>query len=539
MVLLVSLFLLLAGCVPNAPLLAEAMQKDYTSLEAKSTLTFDTNLPVEDEDLKKLLQVLKSGIDVQTQMKDSKNTHQTISLQDPSLLVGSEIWPGDTEPVLDVYMQGDDFYLKTTADNKFLGINDPNNASSQEALDVFLGKLTTHFLTQNKFALKNVETIGEETILLPNGKSEKATHFKITMNFAEVVEFLTYTVEYLSTSADFENFVKATFGSADAVDDEQLAEMKKELSNLANELKALKIEELKASGWDAQIVLNSWINADKLFVQNDAALTVNVPFSVLEESGFPAEKSDLKSVSFTVKLHEQYWNHNKAVTYPVPPADQIIMMDKLAENPELVEEFSEESPIGQFVGMMFPEPTEPFADVPESHWAFDSIMMLKELGIVNGYGDNQFKPNQSITRSEFVAMAVKSIGLETKSSNLAFKDKQQIPAWANEYWQTAVASGLIKGYEDNTLRPNQKISRAEMITILVRGMEMPLDNEYQLTYADTKEIPAWAVPYVKTATANGMVKGNPDNRFEPKKNASRAEVATVLYNVMFGVPEEQ
>jgi hypothetical protein len=73
-----------------------------------------------------------------------------------------------------------------------------------------------------------------------------------------------------------------------------------------------------------------------------------------------------------------------------------------------------------------------------------------------------------------------------------------------------------------------------MTAILVRALHEPLQNSYKLDYTDSKEIPAWAVPYVKTAAAKGFVHGNSDNHFAPLKNASRAEVATVLFNVMFG-----
>ncbi|MFC4766667.1 S-layer homology domain-containing protein [Effusibacillus consociatus] len=88
------------------------------------------------------------------------------------------------------------------------------------------------------------------------------------------------------------------------------------------------------------------------------------------------------------------------------------------------------------------------------------------------------------------------------------------------------------GYEDNSLRPNQPISRAEMVTILAKGLELPVTDEYTLNYTDANSIPNWALPYVKTATSNGLIHGHADGRFAPNDQAKRAEVASILFNVI-------
>ncbi|WP_028612850.1 S-layer homology domain-containing protein [Paenibacillus harenae] len=536
--IILSALLLLTGCVSNAPIFTEAFKKgiDVTSFESKSTVTIDTNVPVQDDELKRVLQVLKSGVIIAQQQKDLQNAHMEISLQDPTPIMGTELWPSAKKPALDVYIQGSDLYVKSTADNKFLGIENETSEQSQAEVTAQMKKFMEEIVKQNPFTLRHVDILGEETVTLPNGSSETATHVRITMEFKEMVDVLISTLENLSKSPDLDNQLKSIFGEIIPTEDlETGTSVKDELSNLVKELKAVNAEELKAAGWDVDFSLDTWINSDKEFDQTDAVITVHAPASVLSEAGV-AEPQGLKTIYFTLKLHSQSWNQNQSVTYTVPPADQVITVQQLEKDPELVTEFGEESLIGRFAAAMAPvEEQPPFADVSEDHWANGPIMVLRDSGIVNGYANNEFKPNQSITRSEFITMTVKALGLEPEKKNLTFTDKNQIPAWSEEYWQTAVQAGIINGYEDGTLKPNQKISRAEMIAILIRGLDEPLQNGYKLNYKDTKEIPAWAIPYVKTATVNGIVQGSSDNRFAPHKNASRAEVAMVLFNVMIGV----
>ncbi len=534
--LLALSFLLLTACTPNAPLFTQAMVKalDTQSFESKSTVTLDTNLPVEDEKVKSLLATLKSGVNIQVQQKDEQSGHVTISLQDPKPLMESGFWTSDKEPALDMYVEGDKTYLKTTADNKFLGVTTDASGQVAAELGATQKKLFEAFLKQTEFSLKDVQTLGEETVQLPDGNSQKATHVRISVNFQEAVDFLVFALDYASKQPELAKLFEDNSFVPVPGEELDVESIQDSLAQMAEELKAVDVKKWKAEGWDVAIQYDAWINADKEFVQDQVTLTVNAPAAALAESGL-VDADGPPSITFALTMKNQVWNINKDVTYPVPQADQTIMTEDLEKNPERVEEFGEESIIGMFASME-PTPQEPpFTDVPETHWAYDQISLLKDMGVVNGYADGEFRPNRPVTRSEFITMAVKALGMEPSQKALSFKDTNQIPAWAKESWQTAVQSGLVKGYADGTIRPDQKISRAEMITILVRGLEMPTENGFKLNYADLNQIPDWAVPYVKTATSNGLVKGDANNRFAPQKNASRAEVATVLFNSIFGV----
>ncbi|WP_054668852.1 S-layer homology domain-containing protein [Calditerricola satsumensis] len=91
---------------------------------------------------------------------------------------------------------------------------------------------------------------------------------------------------------------------------------------------------------------------------------------------------------------------------------------------------------------------------------------------------------------------------------------------------------LIRGYHDGTLRPNQPITRAELVTVLTRALKLPPADNHPLPYADRDRIPRWALPAVKAATAHGLVNGRSDNRFAPNDKATRAEAVTILYRIL-------
>ncbi|XEC95806.1 S-layer homology domain-containing protein [Paenibacillus tarimensis] len=533
-VLMLSLLLLLTGCVQNAGLLTDAIKQglDNSSFEASTTVRLDTNLPVEQmgSEMEAALQLLKDGVIIKSQQKNDREAHATILLQNPAGITGTEFWPFEIDPALDLYMDGGNLYVKSTVDDKFLGSSTGETDISEDDTEL-LKELVLDFINQYQYVLPNVNNAGEETVGLPDGSKETATHLQITLDFQEAVNMTVYTLENLSKFEGLEQLI-TEFSKYSGMDDSEAApdalkELTDSLATAAQEVKALNVEELKAAGWNVELALDFWITPEKQIAQDKFKLKVQVPGEFMPEYELPA-------IDFTLDISSQYWNHNQAVDYPVPAEDQIVMDDQLAENPELLDSFAEGSPIRMFAELsaLPPMEYEDFADVTEEHWAYEEINTLKMMDIVQGYGDNTFKPNQSITRAEFVKMTVDTLGLEAQTTELNFTDKNELRAWSEEYVQTAVKAGLIKGYDDGTFRPNQNISRAEMVTILVRGLELELEEEYQLSYADKTEIHAWALPYVKTATANQLVQGRSENRFAPKEQASRAEVTAVLYRIM-------
>lgn len=178
-----------------------------------------------------------------------------------------------------------------------------------------------------------------------------------------------------------------------------------------------------------------------------------------------------------------------------------------------------------------PTPTITFSDV-RGHWAADAISKAVEIGFVNGYGDGTFHPGDTATRAQFITMVGRALKLESSTSKLDFADAGQVPAWARSFFAQLIEDKVIAGYEDNTLRPSSELTRTEMTVILVRALGIKVDPKAKPTFADLSDIPVWARPYIAAAQAEGLVAGMGGNKFAPKKNATRADVVTLILSAL-------
>lgn len=170
----------------------------------------------------------------------------------------------------------------------------------------------------------------------------------------------------------------------------------------------------------------------------------------------------------------------------------------------------------------------------KSHWAYNEIKRLVGMETVSGYPDNTYKPDNNVTRAEFAKIIVQAMGWSAKSGDLGFADAADVPAWARGYIATAVDKGVIKGYEDNTFRAGQLISRSEIAVMVVRalGKESDAAKAGALGFSDAASVPAWAKGYVSVAADQGIVKGKPGNIFAPADNATRAESAAMVVRML-------
>lgn len=149
------------------------------------------------------------------------------------------------------------------------------------------------------------------------------------------------------------------------------------------------------------------------------------------------------------------------------------------------------------------------------------IARLKALGIVKGDDLGNFNPNNPITRAEFTTMVVRMLGLEAAASYVAtptaFPDVTAASAWAYGYINIAVSRGLIKGYEDGTFRPNNNVTQAEALTILLRA----------LGYTDN--LPGtWPIDYIMMGAELGII----STGFAPDVPATRMLIATLVNNTL-------
>jgi len=164
------------------------------------------------------------------------------------------------------------------------------------------------------------------------------------------------------------------------------------------------------------------------------------------------------------------------------------------------------------------------------HWAGEQISQWISMGLISGYTDGSFKPDNYITRAEFFALINRMFGFGSKAE-INFPDVPK-NAWYYDQIALAIKAGLISGYPDGTIRPNNYISRQEAAVVVARAFDFKAEKSaFTSNFIDHKDIGVWAAPYVSLMRQKGFISGYPDGSFGPFKNIKRGETVTILDNV--------
>ncbi|MNO23411.1 Cellulosome-anchoring protein precursor [compost metagenome] len=146
---------------------------------------------------------------------------------------------------------------------------------------------------------------------------------------------------------------------------------------------------------------------------------------------------------------------------------------------------------------------------------------------MSGYKDGTYRPNDTITRGELMALINRSFGLK-ESSEISFADLSK-SNWAYEQAAIAVHAGYVQGYEDGTIRTGNTVSREEASSMIAKLLGVQLDVENALEqFSDTTAIAAWSKPAVSALLAKGIIKGYPDRTYRPQGSITRAESVIAL-----------
>ncbi len=174
-----------------------------------------------------------------------------------------------------------------------------------------------------------------------------------------------------------------------------------------------------------------------------------------------------------------------------------------------------------------------FTDIATSGY-HDWIADAAEAGIIYGYPDHSYRPNNNVTRAQFITMLYRAAGSpEVKSTDLKFDDASAI----DKNYLTAVAwgveNGVVLGYEDNTFRPDVKISRAQMATFMYRYLndvaEYAFGDVTPCGFADADQVAAPYVDAVNAIVSAGVMNGMNAQTFAPNGTANRGMAATVMF----------
>ena len=172
-----------------------------------------------------------------------------------------------------------------------------------------------------------------------------------------------------------------------------------------------------------------------------------------------------------------------------------------------------------------------FSDIA-GHWAEDVIEHAVSEGIVSGYPDGTFRPNDTVTRAEFAVMLTSALKLTGEGSALTFTDAAKIPSWARKAVQQAVQAGMISGYEDGTFRPEAQITRSEMAVMIAAALKLDIKASDTTGFADDESIPSWSKGAIAKLRELDLMVGYGGNRFNPAAHATRAEAVTILMGML-------
>lgn len=163
-------------------------------------------------------------------------------------------------------------------------------------------------------------------------------------------------------------------------------------------------------------------------------------------------------------------------------------------------------------------------------WAESDIYKMVELGLIKGYPDGTFRPNNRITRAEFGAILARILEKERHISptDTSFKDVPK-GSWFYDYLTMLEAEGNLdsKYYQNAILKPNEPITREEMALWVAKEIDGQLNN---LAFTDANQIRF--KDEVANSVSTGLLKGYPDGSFQPKGGATRAEAVTILVRLL-------
>lgn len=184
-----------------------------------------------------------------------------------------------------------------------------------------------------------------------------------------------------------------------------------------------------------------------------------------------------------------------------------------------------------------------FPDVSDSHWASSQIKLLSEQGVIVGYPDGTFKPDENVTRAEFASMAIKALGQQnTKVIQPVNFTDITADYWAYDAIQKALYFELVSADKDGDLfRPEDSVSRAESISVAVNALTteqisvLKAKEVLKKAYLDANVVPEWFLIPAGRAEILGMIVVIPSNakaKLEAERPATRAEVACILFNMI-------
>jgi len=172
--------------------------------------------------------------------------------------------------------------------------------------------------------------------------------------------------------------------------------------------------------------------------------------------------------------------------------------------------------------------TEVFSDI-STHWAKADIEKMNGLGIINGFEDKTFRPDNKVTRAEFVKMLVNVLNIPG-GGDCSFDDVSDSD-WFKQSVADAVNAGIVSGVTATQFAPYNELTRQDAAVMVYRSIKEKLtENAQDINYNDENSISDYALGAIKALSTAGIVNGS-NGSFNPKNGITRAEAVTLLLRV--------
>ncbi|WP_422448697.1 S-layer homology domain-containing protein [Thermoanaerobacterium sp. DL9XJH110] len=171
-----------------------------------------------------------------------------------------------------------------------------------------------------------------------------------------------------------------------------------------------------------------------------------------------------------------------------------------------------------------------FSDI-QGHWASEKIVKWATRGIISGFEDGTFRPNNNITRAEFAKILNGVFGFQNKSDQ-QFADVSS-NAWYADELLKAREAGYFKGSTGNMALPNERLTRQDAATMLARVFNLKESNSAE-NFKDAVDISGYAKGAVGALVQAGAINGLPDGTFKPKNPITRAETIKIIDELVKG-----
>ncbi|MFC5470547.1 S-layer homology domain-containing protein [Cohnella suwonensis] len=173
----------------------------------------------------------------------------------------------------------------------------------------------------------------------------------------------------------------------------------------------------------------------------------------------------------------------------------------------------------------------------KGHWAEKQLNQWLEKGLIKGYADGTVKPENPVTRAELIALINRAFGF-TEKADVHFSDIAT-GNWVYDEAAKAVKAGYMKGNSDGTFGGNQKASRQEVAAIIARLLNLQGDEAAANTFTDAAKFAPWSKAAIGAAVSKKLMQGYGDQTFRPDKSITRAEAVVALDHALQAKAEPQ